>query len=97
MEDIKVIFQKILKEHVASIVQKNQEMFYKHEQSIQALKSGNNDKFQKLEYEINLMKQELLVIQTAKPSWAIETDVKSVDLEDRYRRNNLRFEGTKKH
>ena len=43
------------------------------------------------------MKQELLVIQTAKPSWAIETDVKSVDLEDRYRRNNLRFEGTKKH
>ena len=42
MEDIEVIFQKFLKEHVASIVQKNQKMFYKHEQSIQALKSGNN-------------------------------------------------------
>ena len=42
MEDIKVIFEKMLKEHEASIVQKNQEMFHKQEQSILALKSGNN-------------------------------------------------------
>ena len=42
MEDIKVIFEKMLKEHEASIVQKNQEMFHKQEQSILALISGNN-------------------------------------------------------
>ena len=42
MEDTKVIFEKILKEHEASIVQKNQEMFHKQEQSILALISGNN-------------------------------------------------------
>ena len=40
MEDIKVIFEK--KEHKVSIVQKNQEMFHKKEQSILALISGNN-------------------------------------------------------
>ena len=42
MEDIKVIFKKMLKEHKASIVQKNQETFHKQEQSILALISGNN-------------------------------------------------------
>ena len=31
MEDIKGIFEKVLKEHQASIVQKNQEMFHKQE------------------------------------------------------------------
>ena len=31
MEDIKVIFEKMLKEHEASIIQKNQEMFHKQE------------------------------------------------------------------
>ena len=40
------------------------------------------DKIQKLEEKINLMKEELHVIQTTKPSWAIETDVKLIDLED---------------
>ena len=121
MEDIKVIFEKMLKEHVASIVQKNQEMFRKQEQSIVALISGNNsltnqllnnlskdindlketlefsqneyddkfnnmgDKIQKLEEKINLMKEELHVIQTTKPSWAIKTDAKLIDLEDRSR------------
>ena len=86
-----------------SIVQKNQEMFHKQEQSILALISGNNsltnqrpdilsidinylkeslefsqnkydekfnnmgDKVQKLEEEIDLMKEELHVIQTTKP------------------------------
>ena len=47
------------------------------------------DKVQKLEEKINLMKEELHVIQTAKPSWAIETDAKLIDVEDRSRRNNL--------
>ena len=42
MEDIKVIFGKMLKEHEPSIVQKNQEMFHKQEQSIPALICGNN-------------------------------------------------------
>ena len=133
MEDIKVIFEKMLKEHEASIVQKNQEMFHKQEQSILALISGNNsqtnqrldnlskdinnlkeslefsqnrydekfknigDKIQKLEEKINLIMEELHVIQTTKPSWAIETDAKLVDLEDRSRRNNLKFAEIKRH
>ena len=42
MENIKVIFKKMLKEREVSIVQKNQEMFHKQEQSILALISGNN-------------------------------------------------------
>ena len=133
MGDIKVIFEEMLKEHEASIVQKNQEMFHKQEQFILALKSGNNsltnqrldnlskdtndlkeslefsqneydDKFknmgnkiQKLEEKINLMEKELHVIETTKPWWVIETDVKLIDLEDHSRWNNLRFEGTTEH
>ena len=46
---------------------------------------------------MNHMKEELHVFQTAKPSFAIETDAKLVDLEDRSRRNNLRFEEIKEH
>ena len=43
MEDTKVIFEKMLKEHEAPIVQKiNQEMFHKQEESILALTSGIN-------------------------------------------------------
>ena len=34
MEDIKVICEKVLKEHKMSITQKNQEMFHKQEQFI---------------------------------------------------------------
>ena len=133
MEDIKVIFEKIQKEHEVSIVQKNQEMFHKQEQSILALISENNslmnqrldklskdindlkeslefsqneyddkfknmdEKIQKLEEKINLMKEELHVFQTTKPSWAIKTDAKLIDLGDRSRRNKLRFEGIKEH
>ena len=41
MEDIKVIFKKMLKEHELSIVQNNQEMFHKQEQSTPPLISGN--------------------------------------------------------
>ena len=55
------------------------------------------DKVQKLEQEINLMKKELHVIQTTKPSWEIEADAKLVDLDARSRLNNLRFEGIKEH
>ena len=133
MEDIKVIFEKMLKEHEASIVEKNQEMFHKQEEFILALISGNTsltnqrldnfskdmndlteslefsqneyddklmnmgDKIQKLEEKSNLMKEELHVIQTTKPSWVIKTDAKFIDLEDCFRRNNLRFEGIKEH
>ena len=43
------------------------------------------------------MKEELHVIQTTKPSWVIETDAKLIDLEDRSRQNNLRFEEIKEH
>ena len=55
------------------------------------------EKAQKPEEEINQMKEELHIIQTAKPSWTIEIDAKLVDLEDRSRRNNLRFDGIKEH
>ena len=34
-------------------------------------------------------------IQTTKPSWEIECKNKLVDLEDRFRRNNLRINGIK--
>ena len=40
-----------------------------------------DDKVKKLEEEINLIKEELRVIQTTKPSWAIETDLKLVDMD----------------
>ena len=43
------------------------------------------------------MEEELHVIQTTKPSWAIETDAKLVDLEDRSKRYNLRFKGIMEH
>ena len=63
MEDIKVIFEKMLKEHEASIVQKNQEMFHKQEQSILALISGNNSltnqRLDNLSKDINDLKESL--------------------------------------
>ena len=55
------------------------------------------DKIQKLEEKTNLMEKELHVIQATKPSWTIEKDAKLIDLEDRSRRNNLKFEGIKEH
>ena len=55
------------------------------------------DKVQKLVEEINQIKKELRVIQTTKPSWAIETNAKLVDLEDRCRQKYLRFEQIKEH
>ena len=73
-------------------------------QSLEFSQNEYDDKFknmdarvQKLEGEINLMKENLHVIQTRKPSWTIETDAKLVDLEDRSRQSNLKFEGIKEH
>ena len=63
MEDIKVIFEKMLKEHEASVAQKNQEMFQKQEQSILALISGNNSlknqRLDNLSKDINDRKESL--------------------------------------
>ena len=56
-----------------------------------------SDKIQRLAEKINLIKEELHVIQTRKPSYAIKTDAKLIDLEDRSRRNKVRFEGIKEH
>ena len=41
------------------------------------------------------LKKDIEVIQTTKPSWAIEIENKLVDLEDRSKRNNLRINGIK--
>ena len=54
-----------------------------------------DDKVQKHEEEINLMKEKLHIIQTTKPSLEIGIDAKLVDFEDRPRQNNLKFEGMK--
>ena len=56
-----------------------------------------DNKVQKIEEEIYLKKEELHVIQTTKPSWAIEIDAKLVDVEDHPRRNKVKFEGIKEH
>ena len=63
MENIKVIFEKMLKEHEASIVQKNQEMLHKQGQSILALIPGNNSlmnqRLDNLSKDINDLKASL--------------------------------------
>ena len=63
MEDIKVIFKKMLKEHELSIVQNDQEMFHKQEQSTPALISGNssltNRRLDSLSKETNDQKESL--------------------------------------
>ena len=41
------------------------------------------------------LKKDIDIIQTTKPSWAIDIENKLVDLEDRSRRNNLRINGIK--
>ena len=62
-EDITVISEKMLKEHEASIVQKDQEMFHKQEQSIPALISGKNSltnrRLHSLSYHTNELKESL--------------------------------------
>ena len=60
---ITVIFEKVLKEHEASIVQKNQEIFHKQEQPILALISRNNSltnqRLDSLSKDINNLKESL--------------------------------------
>ena len=48
-----------------------------------------------MEKNLFSLKKDIEVIQTTKPSWAIEIENKLVDLEDRSRRNNLRINGIK--
>ena len=48
-----------------------------------------NEKIQSLEKELSSTKEDVRVIQTIEPTWALEIRRKLVDLEDRSRRNNL--------
>ena len=48
-----------------------------------------NEKIQSLEKELSSTKEDVRVIQTTEPTWALEIRRKLVDLEDRSRRNNL--------
>ena len=131
IEDIKKIFQDMVKQHQEAITKKHEEMFRSHENSIMQLILGNatptnqrlgnlsketadlkeslefthketEGKFSKLNEKITSMernlfglKKDIEVIQTSKPSWAIEIENKPVDLEDRSRKNNLRTNGIK--
>ena len=54
-----------------------------------------NEKITSMERNLFSLKKDIEVIQTTKPSWAIEIENKLVDLEDRSRRNNLRINGIK--
>ena len=54
-----------------------------------------NEKITSIERNLFSLKKDIEVIQTTKPSWAIEIENKLVDLEDRSRRNNLRINGIK--
>ena len=48
-----------------------------------------------MEKNLFSLKKDIDIIQTTKPSWAIDIENKLVDLEDRSRRNNLRINGIK--
>ena len=54
-----------------------------------------NEKITSMERNLFSLKKYIEVIQTTKPSWAIEIENKLVDLEDRSRRNNPRINGMK--
>ena len=69
---------------------------------LESTQEETEEKFSKLNEKITSMKRNLLslkkdieVIQTTKPSRAIEIENKLVDLEDPSRRNNLRINGIK--
>ena len=71
-------------------------------ESLEFTQEGTEEKFNKLNEKITSMernlfslKKDIEVIQTTKPSWAIEIENKLVDLEDRSSRNNLRINGIK--
>ena len=48
-----------------------------------------NEKVKSLKKQLILTKEDVCVIQTTEPTWALEIHRKLVDLEDRSRRNNL--------
>ena len=50
-----------------------------------------NEKITTMERNLFSLKKDIEVIQTTKPSWAIEIENKLVDLKDRSRRNNLQI------
>ena len=58
--------------------------------------SNINEKVQGLEKELSSTKENVCVIQTTEPTWALEICRKLVDLEDRSGRNNLRILDIKK-
>ena len=69
-------------------------------ESLEFTQEETEENFSKLNEKITSMERNLLslkkyieVIQTTKPSWAIEIENKLEDLEDRSRRNNLRING----
>ena len=63
--------------------------------TIQTRGFQTNEKVQSLEKELSSTKENVRVIQTTEPTWALEVRRKLVDLEDRSRRNNLRILGIK--
>ena len=54
-----------------------------------------NEKISTMEKNLFSLKKDVDIIQTAKPSWAIDIENKLVELEDRSRRNNTRINGIK--
>ena len=50
------------------------------------------EKIQRLEKELSSIKEDVRIIQTTEPAWALEIRRKIVDLEDSSRSNNLRLE-----
>ena len=56
-----------------------------------------NEKVQNLEKELSSTKEDVGIIQTTEPTWALEIRRKLVDLEDGSRRNNLRILGIKEN
>ena len=56
-----------------------------------------NEKVPNLEKELSSTKEDVGVIQTTEPTWALEIRRKLVDLEDGSRRNNLRILGIKEN
>ena len=53
------------------------------------------EKISPMEKKLFSLKKDTDIIQTTKPSWAIDIENKLMDLEDRSRRNNLRINGIK--
>ena len=72
-------------------------------ESLEFTQEETEEKFSKLNEKITTMernlfslKRDIEVIQTTKPSWAIEIENTLVDLEDHSRRNNLQINGINK-